>query len=72
MGEYIETRRGYEIYRKVVNGRGRWTAVKVDALGNRTGNPFRISYEQAMGLAPLDGIEALSMQLGSLLLPKRF
>ena len=68
MKEYMETRRGYAIYREVVDGFGRWTAVKVDALGNDIpGTDVPITYEQARGLAPINSAEALAMMLGKAL-----
>ena len=57
--KYIETRNGYEIYRKIVNGKGRWAAKRAD------GYVFRITYNQALGFEPLDSEEALRMYLGN-------
>lgn len=68
MGEYVTTRRGYHIYQKIRNGRGIWTAIKTNKLGQEIGNPFRITYDQALGFAPIDEAEALGMQLGTLLM----
>lgn len=70
--EFIDTRRGYNIYRKIRDGRGVWRAVRTDSCGNEIGAPFRITYDQALGLAPIDDIEALGMHLGKLLMPYRF
>ena len=67
--EFIDNRHGYNIYRAVIRGRGCWRAVRTDSLGNEIGEPFRISYDQALGLEPIDSIEALGRSLGSLLLP---
>ena len=69
MPEYIESRKGYNIYRTIRKGRGIWTAVKTDRYGREIGEPFRITYDQALGYAPLDETEALSMALGTLLMP---
>ncbi len=61
---YIETRNGYEIYRKIVNGKGRWAAKRKDGV------VFRITYDQALGHEPIDNTEALQMYLGKMLLPR--
>lgn len=68
--EFVDCRHGYNIYRAIINGRGCWRAVKTDGMGRETGEPFRISYDQALGLAPIDGAQALGMYLGSILLPR--
>ena len=60
--EYVTTRNGYEIYRKTVNGKGRWAAKRKDGV------VFKITYQQALGYEPLDSEEALQMYLGKLLL----
>ena len=60
--EYIETRRGYRIFRKVERGVGKWLAV--DANGKKK----RISYFQARGIEPIDETEEMSQTLGRLLL----
>lgn len=66
--EFIDCRHGYNIYRAIINGRGCWRAVKTE-YGRETGEPFRITYDQALGLAPIDDTQALGMFLGKLLLP---
>ena len=69
--EFVDQRHGYNIYRAIVDGKGRWRAVKVDGrTGREIGEPFRISYDQALGLAPIDEVQALGMYLGRLLLPR--
>lgn len=61
---YIDSRNGYQIGRKIENGRGKWIAEK-------NGVRFAITYDQARGYAPIDRSEALRMQLGQKLLPRR-
>ena len=61
--EYVTSRRGYNIYRKIVDGKGKWKAEK-------DGTVKDISYNQALGFAPLDNSEALGMELGRMLLPQ--
>jgi len=61
--EYVTSRRGYNIYRKIVDGKGKWKAEK-------DGTVMVISYNQALGFAPLDNSEALGMELGRMLLPQ--
>jgi len=61
--EYVTSRRGYNIYRKIVDGKGKWKAEK-------NGTVMDISYDQARGFAPLDNSEALGMELGRMLLPQ--
>lgn len=60
--EYITSRRGYNIYRKIVDGKGKWKAEK-------DGKEMDITYNQALGYEPLDNAEALGMELGRMLLP---
>ncbi len=60
--QFIDSRNGYAIYRKMVNGYGKWKAV-------RDGKEKEITYDQARGYEPLDSEEALQMELGRLLLP---
>lgn len=60
--EYISDRNGYSIYRRIVDGKGKWKA-------ERDGEEFAITYEQARGYEPLDDEEALRMELGRILLP---
>lgn len=60
--EYVSSRSGYDIYRKIVNGKGKWKAEK-------DGIEMDITYEQALGYEPLDNAEALGMELGRILLP---
>lgn len=58
----------YKLYRKMVNGKGRWKA-----MDTKTGEVFDITYEQALGYEPIrpTEIEKLSIQLGKMLLPRR-
>ena len=58
---FIDSRNGYQIGRKIENGVGKWVAEK-------NGVRIPITYDQARGYAPIDRCEALSMQLGKLLL----
>lgn len=60
--EFIENRNGYEIYRKIVNGKGVWKASK-------DGKEFPITYDQARGYEPIDNEEKLRIKLGKMLLP---
>lgn len=60
--EYVSSRRGYNIYRKIVDGKGKWKAEK-------DGIDIDITYEQALGYEPLDNAEAIGMELGRILLP---
>ena len=60
--QFIDSRNNYAIYRKIVNGYGKWKAVK-------DGKEKEITYDQARGYEPLDNEEALQMELGKLLLP---
>lgn len=60
--EYVSSRRGYNIYRKIVDGKGKWKAEK-------DGKEIDITYNQALGYEPLDNAEALGMELGRMLLP---
>lgn len=57
----------YEIYRKIVNGRGKWKAKEIE-----TGKVIDITYEQALGYEPINPtpVEKLSMELGKILLPR--
>lgn len=57
----------YELYRKIENGKGKWIAED-----SRTGEVFRITYEQARGYEPIrpTPIENLSIELGKILLPR--
>ena len=61
--EYVSSRRGYNIYRKIVDGKGKWKAEK-------DGIEIDITYEQALGYEPLDNAEAIGMELGRILLPQ--
>ena len=61
--EYVTNRRGYSIYRKIVDGKGKWKAEK-------DGVEMDITYYQALGWEPLDNAEALGMELGRILLPQ--
>ena len=61
--EYVSSKRGYDIYRKIVDGRGKWKAVK-------DGKEMDITYDQALGYEPLDNAEALGIKIGKILLPQ--
>ena len=61
--EYITSRRGYNIYRKIADGKGKWKAVK-------DGKEMDITYNQALGYEPLDNAEAIGIELGKILLPQ--
>lgn len=61
--QYITSRRDYDIYRKVINGKGHWKARKESEIKD-------ITYEQAIGIEPIDNAEALGMELGKMLLPR--
>jgi len=61
---FIDSRNGYQIGRKVEDGRGKWVA-------ERNGVCFPITYDKARGYAPIDRNEALQMQVGSLLFKRR-
>lgn len=61
--EYVTNRRGYSLYRMIVDGKGKWKAVK-------DGKEMDITYNQALGYEPLDNAEALGMELGRILLPQ--
>ena len=68
--EFIECRNGYNIYRAIIDGKGHWKAIKADGMtGTETGEPFTITYEQALGREPIDNSSVLSMFLGRILLP---
>ena len=72
MKEYTGSRSGYALYREIVNGKGHWTAIKLDPLGNEIDGTERpITYDQARGLAPLDSAETMSRYLGRILLPRK-
>lgn len=58
--ELIDSRDGYDIYRKIENGRGKWKAIK-------DGVAFDISYKQGIGEEPLDSSSKMKQSLGSLL-----
>ncbi len=53
----------YPIYRKVVNGRGKWATIVCDSVKE-------ITYEQALGREPITPVHALARKLGKLLLPR--
>lgn len=61
--EYITSRRGYSIYRKIVDGKGKWKAEKDGEIKD-------ITYQQALGYDPLDNAEELGMEMGRILLLK--
>lgn len=60
--EYITHRRGYSIYRKIENGKGKWQAKK-----DGTDNVFDITYEQALGYEGIDNAEKLGIEIGRML-----
>lgn len=69
MKEYTGTRSGYALYREIVNGKGHWTAIKLDPIGNEIDGTERpITYDQARGLAPLTIGESIAMMLGKTLM----
>lgn len=49
---YVTNTRGYDIYKKMINGKGHWVAQK----GNS--EPFEITYEQARGFEPINSTDA--------------
>lgn len=57
----------YELYRKIENGKGKWIAED-----SRTGEVFRITYDQALGYEPIRPTqsELLAREVGRKLLPK--
>ena len=61
--EYVASRRGYDIYRKIINGKGYWKAKKEGKIKD-------ITYQQALGYEPIDNAESLGMELGKMLLPR--
>lgn len=65
--EYISNVNGYQVYRKIENGKGVWAAH--DQEGKNP--PFPISYEQARGYEPIitNPTEKLRSDLGKMLLP---
>ena len=67
----VSGRDGYRIFRKIVDGKGKWRAQKV-VKGEPEGEPFDITYEQALGREPIEDkpIAELSKKLGKILLPK--
>ena len=68
--DYAGYERGYDIYRKVVDGKGVWAARYVG--DGEEHEPFEITYEQALGKEPIKdtyGIDKLAKYLGRTLLP---
>ena len=59
----VSGRRGYDFYRKLVDGKGKWYAAK-------DGEVMPITYDQARGYEPLNSEESMSMRLGHALLPR--
>lgn len=59
---YVASRNGFQIYRKIENGRGLWMAEK-DGVWQH------ITYQQALGYEPIGREEALQKFLGKMLLP---
>ena len=64
--QYIGNQHGYQLYRKIVNGKGQWVAQDQDSLEP----PFPITYQQALGYEPIirSDIEKLRYDLGKKLL----
>lgn len=60
--EKVSGRRGYDFYRKLVDGKGKWYAVK-------DGSVMPITYDQARGYEPINSEESMGMKLGGMLLP---
>ena len=60
--QYVTNRNGYSIYRKIVNGKGKWKAKK-----DGTDKMFDITYNQALGYEGIDNAEKLGIELGKLL-----
>lgn len=60
--ERVSGRRGYDFYRKLVDGKGKWYAVKDGAV-------MPITYDQARGYEPINSEESMGMKLGGMLLP---
>lgn len=60
--------RGWNLYRKMVDGKGIWVAKHQE-----TNEIVPINYDQVQGFEPirLDGVKKLSKELGDMLLPKR-
>lgn len=58
----VTGRRGYDFYRKLVDGKGKWFAVK-------DGVVMPITYDQARGYEPINSEENMAMTLGGILLP---
>lgn len=66
--KYVASNSPYDLYRKIVGGKGDWYAVNYE---NNTVQ--HITYAQARGYEPIDdttGIRKLSMELGKKLLPQ--
>lgn len=64
--QYISNQHGYQLYRKIVDGKGQWVAQDQDCLEP----PFPITYQQALGYEPIirSDIEKLRYDLGKKLL----
>ncbi len=60
--KYITSRRKYKIYRRIVDGKGRWRAEDT-----RNGHVFNITYDQALGYEGIDNAEKLSIEIGNML-----
>ena len=60
--ERVSGRRGYDFYRKLVDGKGKWYASK-------DGEVIPITYGQARGYEPINSEESMAMKLGGMLLP---
>ena len=67
--EYISNVNGYQVYRKLENGRGKWFAHYQD---DPIETMFPITYDQARGFEDMparSSTEKLSRDLGRMLLP---
>ena len=67
--EYVCNTDGFQCYRKIVNGRGKWFAHNQD---EPIETMFPITYDQARGFEPMpneSSIRRLQRELGKLLLP---
>ena len=67
--EYVGNVNGYQVYRKIVNGRGKWFAHYQDDPAETI---FPITYDQARGFEDMPArsdVEQLGRDLGKELLP---
>lgn len=70
--KYVSNVRGYQTYRKIVNGKGVWVAQDQD----RKHPPFPITYDQALGYEPIitehsTNAEKLGYEVGKALFGKK-